>query len=109
LEDRIGKTGGSEGMMKKKNLHTQIKNAVKEFLQWHKWYVVEIANGPFGTKGVSDLIAVRRGATCFIEIKTPTGELSPHQLIFRSEISGHGNWYLLINEVDTDWFKTLWG
>lgn len=95
--------------MKKKNLHTQIKNAVKGFLQWHKWYVIEIANGPFGTKGVSDLIATRKGETCYIEIKTPKGALSYHQQIFREEIVAHENRYILIREVDTDWFKTLWG
>jgi len=96
-------------MMKKKNLHTQIKNTVKEFLQWHKWYVIEIANGPFGTKGVSDLIAVRKGETCYIEIKTPNGVLSLPQKIFREEILAHENWYVQIREVDTDWFGALWG
>ena len=95
--------------MKKKNLHTQIKNTVKEFLQWYKWYVIEIANGPFGTKGVSDLIAVRRGETCYIEIKTPAGKLSKAQQIFRDEIMNHECWYVSIREVDIDWFKTLWG
>ena len=86
--------------MKKKNLHTYIKNAVKEYLQWSKWYVMEIQNGPFGTHGVSDLIAIRNGRTVFIEIKSPKGKLSNHQLKFGEEIGAHGGKYVIVNKIE---------
>ncbi len=86
--------------MKKKNLHTYSKNAVKEYLQWCKWYVMQIQNGPFGTHGVSDLIACKNGQVIFIEIKIPGGKLSNHQLKFKEEIESHGGKYIIVTEIE---------
>lgn len=51
-------------------------------------------------KGISDLIAVKKGVTAFIEIKTPKGELRPEQLRFSCEIDAHGGIYAILRSVE---------
>ena len=48
-----------------------------------------------GNPGGSDLVGVYRGRAVFIEIKTPTGRVSPDQLKFQRLVERHGGIYVV--------------
>lgn len=84
----------------KRQAESGIKRTVREFLEWHKWEVVQFQEGPFGEPGVSDLLAIRRGRHLFLEIKTTTGNQSPNQKEFAAKINRGGGEYYIIRDVD---------
>lgn len=46
-------------------------------------------------KGIPDIIALKDGITYFIEVKTPKGRQSIHQMAFEHEIVRHGGHYVV--------------
>ena len=84
----------------KKQPEAGLKKSVRQYLQWNKWYVVNIQGGIFGTKGVSDLIAMRDGRVLFLEIKTETGKLSDHQKEFARNVHEQGVEYYIVRDLD---------
>ena len=45
----------------------------------------------------------------WIEVKSPTGRLSPEQISFRGHVESLGHTYLLVNSIDQvlEWLKTI--
>ena len=84
----------------KKQPEAGLKKSVREFLQWHHWYVVIVGSSPFGTKGISDLIAMRDKRVLFLEIKTETGKLSDHQKEFARNVHEKGVEYYIVRDLD---------
>lgn len=87
-------------MKPKKQVESGLKRTIREFLMWNDFYVATIQGGPFGTAGVSDLIAVRGGRTLFLEVKTATGKLSDAQAEFGRNINEHGEEYCVVRSVE---------
>lgn len=87
-------------MKRKKQAESDLKRTVKEFLQWHHFYVATIQGGPFGTPGVSDLIAVKGGRTLFLEVKTAKGKLRDNQVEFGSNIRAQGEEYYVVRSIE---------
>jgi hypothetical protein len=66
-------------------------------------------------KGAADILAFPFGpaavfgqssCTLWIEVKSPTGKLSPEQKTFRDTVERIGHWYLMARSVD-DVIKTI--
>jgi len=62
------------------------------FTQWSK------ARG--GAVGIPDLVVVHRTGTFFLELKTPTGRLSPEQKIWRDRLIAEGYEYHLWRTIE---------
>ena len=84
----------------KKQEESGLKKQVRDYLRYLHWYVVTIQGSPFGTKGVSDLIAMRDRRVLFLEIKTETGKLSDHQKEFARNVHEQGGEYYIVRDLD---------
>lgn len=71
----------------------EIQAQVREFLQWRGWYIVKIHQSLGSHKGIADLYALKNGRHLWLEIKTPKGRLSEHQVKFRDAIITSGGEY----------------
>lgn len=84
--------------MAKKKPETYVKASIREWLRLHNWYVVNIHAGMGAHKGISDLIAVKKGYVIFIEIKVPNNPRSMQSLEqreFERRIISHGAHYIV--------------
>ena len=73
---------------------TQIKSQIKDYLRIKNiffWYNLQ---GIGAYKGIPDLIAVHKGKTYGIEVKTPKGKLSTWQQAFRLNLEENGGVYV---------------
>ena len=79
-----------------------ILNATRQYLRLKGWYVMRIQQSIGCHPGISDLIAVKRGMTIFVETKSPKwrGKLSKDQEKFKAEIEAHGGMFYVIDSVD---------
>ena len=77
-----------------------ILRAVRGHLERGGWYVVRIQQGLGCVKGIADLVAMKDGRTCWIEIKTPSGRQSDYQVAFERAIVAHGGQYRVVRSVD---------
>jgi Holliday junction resolvase-like predicted endonuclease len=76
-----------------------IKRQVRDYLEWHGWYVVRVQQGPLAQRGISDLIAVKNGRVIWVEVKTAAGKLSPAQRAFADNIRDHGGTYVIARGI----------
>jgi len=85
-----------------------ILNATRQSLRLKGWYVMRIQQSIGCHPGISDLIAVKRGMTIFVETKSPKwrGKLSKDQVKFKDNIETHGGLFLVIDSVD-EMMKTI--
>lgn len=62
-----------------------------------------------GGPGAADLIGIYRGRFVAVEVKTPTGRLSPEQKTFAALVERHGGIYVVLRSVDdaNAWLATL--
>ena len=51
-------------------------------------------------KGVSDIIALIGGKMICIEVKTPKGKQSPHQVEFQKNIESNGGYYFTVISIE---------
>jgi Holliday junction resolvase len=73
---------------------------VRDYLRLRGWFVIRIQQGIGCHKGISDLIALRWGDVCFIEIKSPKGKQSDNQIKFECDIKNSGGNYFLVDNID---------
>lgn len=66
--------------------HSQFKRQITEYLQYNKWLVIPIAQGPFSHKGIFDLYILRRGFSAWVELKVGKDKLSDYQVKFQRDI-----------------------
>lgn len=79
---------------------TLIKKDIKRYLSLKGYYHFPIRQGLGSKRGICDIIACRKGATYFIEVKTPTGKMSPYQYDFQYQIEQAGCRYLIARSVE---------
>lgn len=82
-------------MAKPKLKESDIQKLIREFLQWHGWFVFKIHQSLGSYPGVADLYAIKNGRSVWIEVKTPKGKQSKDQKKFQQNIEAHGGEYLL--------------
>lgn len=97
-------------------LEKPIQNAILDWLSWQKDLVYWI-NDSVGIwdeakkiyrqrkskhhrKGVSDILVCSKGQLIAIEVKSPTGRLSPHQKAFFADITRVGGKVLCARSVE---------
>ena len=73
----------------------EVKEDIKNWLDFNGWYHFPIWQGRYSVKGISDRIAIKKGEILFIEIKSTTGKLRIDQKIFQERISEKGGHYVV--------------
>lgn len=99
-------------------LESEIQNAICEYLQYKNYFFWRQNNTPiaqlgkngryfframsrFAMKGVPDIIVLTDGGyAVFLEVKRPSGKLSPDQIIFRDKCKDVGCEYYTVKSVD---------
>lgn len=79
---------------------TDIRNQVKEYLQWRGWFVYYNLQGLGCYPGLSDLVAIKNGTVVHLEIKKPNGKLSEGQKLFQRNIEKHGGIYEVARSLE---------
>ncbi len=79
---------------------SDIQRQIREFLQWHGWFVFKNHQSLGSYPGVADLYALREGRSVWIEIKTPVGSQSADQILFEADIKAHGGEYIVAKCVE---------
>lgn len=85
---------------KPKITESDIQRQIKEYLQWHGWFVVKIHQSLGSYRGIADLYALKNGRHVWIEVKTPTGRLSEDQVKFREDVLAHGGVYIVARGIE---------
>jgi len=79
---------------------SDIQKQIKEFLQWHGWFVFKNHQSLGSYLGIADLYALRAGRSVWIEVKTPTGSQSADQKQFEADVVTHGGEYYVARSVE---------
>lgn len=87
-------------MPKQQVKEADIQRAIKEYLQYHGWFVYKNHQSLGSHRGVADLTAVKDGRVIWVEVKRPGGKLSQDQHKFMAALVQHGGIYLLARSVD---------
>lgn len=69
-------------------LESKIQTKIKKKLEADGWIVIKLIRT--SKNGIPDLLAHRNGETIYIEVKQPTGELSPLQIEIIKQIRSKG-------------------
>lgn len=86
---------------KKKLPEKDIQKQCIDYLRFSGWYIVEnYKNKKPRVLGISDITAIKKGRTVWIEFKTLIGKQSKEQIEFEQNIKLHGGDYILINDFD---------
>ena len=84
--------------------HGQLKKQIVDFLRWHGWLVIPIAQGAFAYHGIADLYIIKyTGDLVFqvwIELKIGKDKQSGHQLKFETDIINQGGRYWVIRNLE---------
>ncbi|HOV80820.1 MAG TPA: VRR-NUC domain-containing protein [Bacillota bacterium] len=79
---------------------SDIQRQIKEFLQWHGWFVFKNHQSLGSYKGIADLYAIKDSRSIWIEVKTPDGSQSKDQRKFEEDIKAHGGEYIVVRCVE---------
>ncbi len=79
---------------------SEIRQQVKEFLQWRGWFVFYNLQGLGCYPGLSDLVAVKHGKVVFIELKTKRGKQSNDQKAFQHNLELAGGTYIVARGIE---------
>lgn len=79
---------------------SDIQQQIKEYLQWHGWFVIKIHQSLGSHKGIFDLYAIKNGFSVWIEIKTENGKLSKDQKQFMTDIESHGGTCIVATGIE---------
>ena len=85
---------------KPKITESDIQRQIREYMQYHGWFVIKIHQSLGSYKGIADLYALRDGKHVWIEVKTPKGRLSEHQERFREDVGRHGGVYMVARSIE---------
>lgn len=76
-----------------------IKQHVKQYLKIRGWFIFSILQGMGAYKGIADFYIIKDGRGVWLEIKTPKGKQSEHQIKFQADIEEHGGEYLVCRDL----------
>ena len=84
---------------KKVTPESAIKRSVKQYLQIKGWFIFPLLAGLGAYKGIADFYAIKDGRGIWMEIKTPKGKQSDHQIQFQADIERAGGEYMVVRDV----------
>ena len=80
-------------------IESSIERAVTKYAK--KWGVPFVKLDPTHQKGIPDRMGIfKGGVVVFMELKTPTGKLGFHQIIWRKRILDAGHQYHVVTSVE---------
>ena len=79
---------------------SEIRAAIKEYLQWTGWMIIWHLQGLGSYPGLSDMEAIKDSRTVYIEVKTFTGKQRPDQIQFQADVEAHGGTYIVARGVE---------
>ncbi len=79
---------------------TDIKHAVKQYLDIKGVFSFHLLQGLGAYKGIPDRMMHFKGHVVYLEIKKPKGKLSPSQEVFRGQCFIDNVIYLVIRSLD---------
>ena len=79
---------------------TQIKQAVKDYLDLKGIFHYHNLQGIGSYKGLSDMAMHYKGQVHYLELKTPKGKLSPYQEVFQAQCQADDVPYHVIRTLD---------
>ena len=91
---------GQLKLKEQKPKESDIQRGIKEYLQWHGWFVVKIHQSLGSYRGIADLFALKNGRHAWIEVKAPAGKMSNDQEKFKAEVEAHGGIYILARGIE---------
>ncbi len=89
--------------IKLKPKESDIQRAIVDYLRATGWFVVRnvtYSQTVYATKGIPDLVAVKKGRTVWIECKRPGGKQSDNQCAFQCCLVAAGGQYILARSVE---------
>ncbi len=86
---------------------TDVRKAIKDYLEMCGWFVYHNMAGLGSYPGLSDLVAVKGGRVVHVEVKKPGGRQSERQAAFQRKLEAAGGEYVLAYSVD--WVSHLGG
>ncbi|MHB1420822.1 MAG: hypothetical protein ACYCX4_14795 [Bacillota bacterium] len=92
-------TGHAKGQALPKPKESDIQRQIKDYLQWHGWFVFKNHQSLGSYPGVADLTAIKR-RTVWIEVKTLEGRQSDDQIKFQRDVEEHGGEYILARGIE---------
>ena len=94
-------------MRKTHSKEAHVKDDVKALLNKHDWFwIMPPANG-FGSSGVSDFLAFRKGAYMAIETKFGSNKPTALQIGFLNSIRAEDGFAFVVNEKNLEWFAAF--
>ena len=79
---------------------TDLKSAVKQYLDLTGIFNYHVLQGLGAYKGLSDKIMHYNGKVVYLEIKKLKGRMSPHQMAFADQCAADGVDYVVIRSLD---------
>ena len=79
---------------------TQLKKAVRQWLDWHGWFHFHLLATLGVYPGAPDRIAIKSGRVVCLEIKAKGKKLSKSQENFAANWQAHGGEYYLVQDLD---------
>ena len=83
-----------------KATENEIRKAIKDYLEWNKWFVIVMYQSVLSLKGIADLYCIKEGISLWLEIKKPKGKQSQKQIDFEADIKAKGGYYYVVRSVD---------
>jgi hypothetical protein len=78
---------------------TDVKRAVKAYLEAFGWFVYHNLQGIGCYRGLADLVAIRRGRHVYVECKSYRGRQSDWQRDFQTKLEAAGGEYRLVRDL----------
>jgi hypothetical protein len=97
-----GNAAPASWVRKRDSPEKRLRNGIRELLRYHRYEVVINWQGQFSERGVSDLLAIRRGDghAIWIECKGPHAKVYPEQVAFLDRMRRQGCTTIMAWSID---------
>ena len=85
---------------KKLTPESQLKRAVKDFLDLYRIWTFPVMQNVGSHPGVADRLGIYKGKPLALELKRPGGRLSPSQEVFKTEWEREGGIYIECRSIE---------
>lgn len=98
---------------KPKIKESDIQRGIRDYLEWHGFFVRKIAQGAFSTPGIPDLWCIGKVngklIQAWVEVKTLTGKISSEQQEFMTQVSIRGGTCVVMRSIDdcVKWLRVI--
>ena len=94
-------------MTKMNPTEADVKDAVKKLLTQYDWFWFMPPANTYGTNGIADILALKRGRFLAIETKLKKATGTANQMAFLGQVEKYGGWATVVNQAGLPAFKEL--